>query len=185
MAGWLTVTGTAVFQVGRLMCTDSTTITGTAIFQDQAQSHLFPAGLVPWAYLTCLFKSSNVWAVLHEMLRFRANFLNESSIGIRCRRLSNEGQPNQYADLRPGSADIVIVPVFTNLKWLRFTAKRILDSPTSDILPQEADHEYCYDLRCSNADILRGVRMELKFTVPFLFSILTFDGSSTANLSMS
>ena len=92
----LTVTGRPVFRVGRLMCTDSTTITGTAIFQDQVQSHLFPAGLVLWAYLTCLFKqsSNDVWAVLHEMLRFRAIFLNESSIAIHCRQLSNKGQPN-------------------------------------------------------------------------------------------
>ena len=55
LAMTLTVTGTAVFRVGRLMCTDSTTITGTA-FQDQAQSYLFPVGSVLWAYLTCLFK---------------------------------------------------------------------------------------------------------------------------------
>ena len=56
LAMTLTVTGTAVLRVGCLMCTDSTTNTSTAIFQDQAQSHLFLAGLVPWAYLTCLFK---------------------------------------------------------------------------------------------------------------------------------
>ena len=36
---------------------------------------------------------------------------------------------------------------------------------TSDILPQEADHKHCYDLRCANADALRGVRTELKSTV--------------------
>ena len=34
-----------------------------------------------------------------------------------------------------------------------------------DILTQEASHEYCYDLRCANADALRGVRTELKSTV--------------------
>ena len=40
-------------------------------------------------------KSSNVvWAVLHEILRFTPIFLNGSSIAIRCRRLSYEGQPN-------------------------------------------------------------------------------------------
>ena len=38
-------------------------------------------------------------------------------------------------------------------------------SPTSDILPEEADHEYCYDLCCASADTLRGVRTELKSTV--------------------
>ena len=41
-------------------------------------------------------------------------------------------------------------------------------SPTLDILPQEADYEYCYDLRCAIADTLRGVRTQLKSTVSLL-----------------
>ena len=52
--------------------------------------------------------SDVVWAVLHEMLRFRAICLNESSIAIHCQHLSNEGQANtltcvlvQHRD-RPG-----------------------------------------------------------------------------------
>ena len=41
-------------------------------------------------------------------------------------------------------------------------------SSTSDVLPQEADYEYCYNLRCAIADALRGVRTELKSTVSLL-----------------
>ena len=37
--------------------------------------------------------------------------------------------------------------------------------PTSNILPQEADYEYCYDPRCASADALHSVRTELKSTV--------------------
>ena len=82
----LTVTGTPVSRVGRLMCTDSTltTITRALGFSRtrptiSRTSRLFPAGLAPWAHLTCPKSLNVVWAVLHEMLRFRAIFLNESS----------------------------------------------------------------------------------------------------------
>ena len=102
----VTVTGTPVIRVGRLMCTDSTTITGTAIFQDQAQSHLFPPGLVPWAYLTCLFKKVECF-----LGRIQSNL---SEREFHCNTLSTTLQERsaEYADLRPGSADIVIVLVF-------------------------------------------------------------------------
>ena len=123
----LTVTGTLLLQAGCLMCTDSTTITGTVIFQAQAQSHFFPAGLVPWAYLTCLLKIV-VSAVLHEMLRFRAIFLNENSIAIHCRRLFNEGQLNTLTCI-----------LVQQTSWLcykfevtTFTARHILDNGSMD-----------------------------------------------------
>ena len=92
-------------------------------------------------------KSLNVvWAVLHEMLRFRAIFLNESSITIRS-QTTLQRRSGEYADLRPGSADIVIVLVFTNSNQPHFPARCILDSPKSGILIQETGDESCYDLR--------------------------------------
>ena len=100
LAMTLTVTGTPVSRVGRLMCTDSTLANyyyGHWDFQDQAHGH-FISFLLGWPHgLTspvCSKSLNVVWAVLHEMLRFRAIFLNESSIALHCRRLSNEGQLN-------------------------------------------------------------------------------------------
>ena len=58
-------------------------------------------------------KSLNVvWTVLHEMLKFRAIFLNESSIAIHC-QTTLQRRSGKYAELCPGSADIMIVLVFT------------------------------------------------------------------------
>ena len=69
----------------------------------------------------------------------------------------------EYADLRPGSVDIVIGLVFTNFNQTAFYHKAHPEimagfSPTSDILSWEADHEYCYNLRCASADALHSVR---------------------------
>ena len=112
-------------------------------------------------------KSFNVvWAILHDMLRFRAIFLNESSIAIRCRWLSNKGQPNTLT--------CVLIQQTSWPSWcLQIWTDHILPRgaswimtgfcPTSDILPQEADHEHCYDLRCASTDT--SVWSGLKSTV--------------------
>ena len=104
----LTVTGTPVFRVGRLMCP---TITGTVIFQDQAQFYLFPAGLVPWAYLTCLFKKLE--CCLGCTARDVEIQSNLSECEFHCNTLS---KTLQRRSAKYASADIVIVLVFINLK---------------------------------------------------------------------
>ena len=55
---------------------------------------------------------------------------NLSEWEFHCNTLSTTLQRRsaEYADLRPGSTDIMIVLVFTNLKWPCFTARRILDN---------------------------------------------------------
>ena len=61
LAMTLTVTGTPVSRVGHLMCTDNTLANNYYGHWDfpgpgPPTFHLFPAGLAPWAHLTCLFK---------------------------------------------------------------------------------------------------------------------------------
>ena len=68
-----------------------TTITGTGIFQDQAHNFQDSSSLSWWV-------------------------LNESSIAIRC-RTTLQWRSVEYADLHPGSADIVIVLVFSLQIW--------------------------------------------------------------------
>ena len=167
LAMTLTVTRTPVLQVGRSF---------DVYEQYNYYRHCdFPGPgpvwsfLLGWSngltYLTCSKSSNVVWAVLHEMLKFRTIFLNESSIAIRCQWLFNEGQPNTLT--------CVLVQQTSWSSWcLQIRSDCILprgapcmdngwSSPTSDILPQEACHEYCYDLRWR----LRSVRTELKSTV--------------------
>ena len=60
----------------------------------QFSGHLIPSCILGWP-----LSVQKAWTlfglhVLHEMLRLRAIFLNESSIAMCCRRLSNEGQSN-------------------------------------------------------------------------------------------
>ena len=94
----LTVTWTPVSRVGHLMYVNNYyghwDFPGPVL---QFPGH-FISFLLGWSHgltSTVCSKSSNVvWAVLHKMLRFRAICLNESSIAIHCRQLSNEGQAN-------------------------------------------------------------------------------------------
>ena len=78
-------------------------------------SHLFPAGLAPWAHLTCLFKK------LERSLGCTArdveiqSYLSEREFHCNTLPTTLQRRSAEYADLRPGSADIMIVLVFTNM----------------------------------------------------------------------
>ena len=90
--------------------------------------------------------------------------------------LSNEGQLNALT--------CVLIQQTSWLSWcLQIWTDRVLHpgtsgimtgvSPISDILPQVADHECCYDLRCTSADAVHGVWTKLKSTITLYFQCIT------------
>ena len=80
------------------------------------------------------------------------------------RRLSNDSHPNTLTC-------VLVQQTWWSSWFSQIWTYRVLREAhpgfftTSDILLREADHEYCYDLRCASADALCGVRSELKSTV--------------------
>ena len=112
-------------------------------------------------------KSLNVvWTVLHEMLRFRAIFLNESSIAIHC-QTTLQRRSGKYADLCPGSADIVIVLVFTIFEPTAFSREAYPGFPLNHLV--SLHRKQVMNLVTTYALTLCRVRTELKSTVIFLF----------------
>ena len=78
-------------------------------------SHLFPAGLAPWAHLTCLFKMfERCLGCTAQDVEIQSN-LSEQEFHCDTLPTTLQQKSAEYADLRPGSANIVIVLVFTNL----------------------------------------------------------------------
>ena len=116
----LTVTGMPGFRVGRLICMDSTltNITGTGIFQDQAHNFQDISSLSCWVgpvvsphlsnklerCLGCTARDVEIQSNLSER-QFHCNMLPTTL----------QRRSAKCADLRHGSADTVIVLVFTNL----------------------------------------------------------------------
>ena len=110
-------------------------------------SHLFPAGLALWAHLTCLFEK------LERCLGCTAR-----DVEIQSNLSEREFHCNTLPDDSPTKV--------SRIRWLASWFSRHRDcpgvykfeltafyreahsgfSPTSDILAQEADHEYCYEL---------------------------------------
>ena len=89
---------------------------------------------------------------------------------------SNEGQPNALT--------CILIQQTSWLSWcLQIWTDHVLPrstsgimtgvSPISDILPQVADHECCYDLRCTSADTVCGVWTKLKSTITLYFHCIT------------